>query len=313
MRILTHEDIRDIGVSPAECVQWVEKSFSLKEKSKLPHKTSISMAGNIFFNTMPCIIPSLKSAGAKLVTRFPERTPAIDGQILLYSSETGELEFLMDAAWITAARTGAVAASAIRTFATPSFTNVSFVGLGNTARATMECFLSIYPEREVTIRLLKYKNQAELFVNRFSEASNLKFKVVDSITSLIEGADVVVSCVTAADTLFADDSAFSEGVLVVPLHTRGFQNCDLVFDKVFADDESHVSGFKNFNKFRKFAEYSSVLNGSVPGRETKKERILSYNIGLAIHDIFFARKIASLVRCQGQEVHLRAPVEKFWF
>ena len=27
---------------------------------------------------------------------------------------------------------------------------------------------------------------------------------------------------------------------VIPVHTRGFQNCDLFFDKVFADDTDHV-------------------------------------------------------------------------
>jgi ornithine cyclodeaminase/alanine dehydrogenase len=271
------------------------------------------MKGDVFFNTMPCIIPSIKSAGAKLVSRFPWRTPAIDGQILLYSTETGMLEYLMDAAWITAARTGAVAASSIRMFANPSFANVSFIGLGNTARATLACFLSIYPEKEVTIRLLRYKNQTDLFIRRFSDISTVKFEVVDSVTSLVKGADVLVSCVTAANSLFAPDYAFKEGVLVVPVHTRGFQNCDLFFDKIFADDTAHVSGFGNFGKFKQFAEYSAVLNGMSLGRESQQERILCYNIGIAIHDIYFAKKIAELAVNQGLDISLHEPKEKFWF
>ena len=88
---------------------------------------------------------------------------------------------------------------------------------------------------------------------------------------------------------------FKPGVLVVPVHTRGFQNCDLVFDKVFADDEDHVKGFKYFDRFRNFAEISSVLKKQTSGRIDDKERILAYNVGIGIHDIFFAMKIIQIL------------------
>ena len=90
------------------------------------------------------------------------------------------------------------------------------------------------------------------------------------------------------------DEWFKEGVLVVPIHTRGFQNCDLFFDKVFADDTSHVDGFKYFKQFKKFSEFDKVLHKEVVGRENDKERILSYNIGIALHDIYIAKKIFNL-------------------
>ncbi len=81
----------------------------------------------------------------------------------------------------------------------------------------------------------------------------------------------------------------------MPIHTRGFTNCDLVFDKVYADDTAHVHGFKNFGKFRFFAEVADVVNGKAPGRESETERILAYNIGLSIHDIYLAEKIYTAV------------------
>ena len=109
---------------------------------------------------------------------------------------------------------------------------------------------------------------------------------------LVSDADVIVSCITDADGLLVDNvDLFKPGVLVVPVHTRGFQNCDTIFDKVFADDEGHVKGFKFFNEFRKFGELGKVLSGQIPGRKTDDERILSYNIGLGLHDIYFANKI----------------------
>lgn len=34
-----------------------------------------------------------------------------------------------------------------------------------------------------------------------------------------------------------------------------------------------------------------VLDGTIRGRETDNERILSYNIGIALHDIVFAHHL----------------------
>ena len=110
------------------------------------------------------------------------------------------------------------------------------------------------------------------------------------------------------------DEAFDEGVLVVPVHTLGFTNCDLFFDKVFADDTGHVCHFKNFDKFRKFAEMGEVVSGKAPGRENDRERILAYNIGISIHDIYFASRIYNLLKDNEgiPEIDLAGPTEKYW-
>ncbi len=116
------------------------------------------------------------------------------------------------------------------------------------------------------------------------------------MTGLVKDADVIVSCITDADGLLVDDvNLFKPGVLVVPVHTRGFQNCDTVFDKVYADDEGHVKGFKYFNQFRRFGEISDVLKGKTEGRTNDYERILSYNIGLGLHDVYYATKILHIL------------------
>ena len=113
---------------------------------------------------------------------------------------------------------------------------------------------------------------------------------------MITGADVVVSCVTVAHGQFASDTCFKSGVLVVPVHTRGFQNCDLFFDQIFADDVAHVEGFKYFNQFKQFDEFARILLKQNPGRTSDQERILAYNIGIALHDIYFASQVYDKVK-----------------
>ena len=144
---------------------------------------------------------------------------------------------------------------------------------------TMPCLL---PEKgaawqggPLTLRLLRYKDQAEQFAQQFDGEKGVECQIVDTIDELVDNCDVLVSCVTSANGLFVpDESVLKPGFLLVPVHTRGFQNCDLTFDKIFGDDRGHVCGFKYFNQFKSFHEFSEVLLGQVPGRESDDERII---------------------------------------
>ena len=111
--------------------------------------------------------------------------------------------------------------------------------------------------------------------------------------------------------LCEDDNLYREGCLVVPVHTRGFQNCDLFFDKVYADDTAHVCGFKYFSKFKQFGEIQDIIDGKIRGRVSDKERILSYNIGLGLHDIVYASKIYEILKDNAIEIKIEHETEKF--
>lgn len=316
MKLVTFEDIKSLGIPAETCMDWVSDSILRKGEMTLPAKISLSPRDGSFMNTMPCFVPDATGhlwGGVKLVTRFPEKEPALDSKLILLDTASGEMVALMDADWITAIRTGAVAAHSVELLAQEGYTEVSFLGLGNTARATMLMLASCAKNRTLNVRLLRYKDQAVLFMERFADYPNLCFSVVDDIVELIEGAQVLVSCATYFADDIAPDAAFDAGVLVVPVHTRGFTNCDLFFDKVFADDYGHVHHFRNFEKFKSFAEVSDVVNGRKPGRERDDERILAYNIGLSIHDIAFAAHIWEMLdHSLLTDIDMKQPTSKFW-
>lgn len=297
MRYITSEQIESLGISPSMCVEWVKEAFLMKRECVLPPKISMHPQGTDFINTMPCLLPeSYHRFGCKVVSRIKGSQPALKSDIMLIDSLTGDMIAILNADWITAMRTGAVAALAINTFRNSKASIYSFVGLGVIGHSTLDCFMATNSGKPITIRLKKYKDHAEKTARRYSNYPNVKFEFAETMEELVENADVVVSCITDADGLLVNDvSLFKPGVLVVPVHTRGFQNCDTVFDKVFADDEGHVKGFRYFNEFKKFGEIGDVLSGSIPGRENDSERILSYNIGLGLHDVLYAEKIITLL------------------
>lgn len=298
MKSITNNEIVALNISATKCVDWVREAFIMKSECQLPAKISVHPTGNDFFTTMPCLLPmEYGRFGAKVVSRIVGRVPALKSDMMLFDSNNGELLALVDCDWITAMRTGAVAALAIKTFRNSKAKEYAFIGLGSTARATLTCLLESCKDEQLNIRLFKYKNQAERIVEEYKHYPNATFTIVDNTSDLVRGADVVVSCITdASGLLVEDESLFKPGVLVVPVHTRGFQNCDTTFDKVYADDTDHVKGFKYFSQFKEFHQIEEVLKGEVKGRESDSERILSYNIGLGLHDVLYASRIYDMLK-----------------
>lgn len=298
MKNIKNSEIVALNISPVECVEWVREAFVMKSECQLPAKISVHPTGNDFFTTMPCLLPKEYGRfGAKVVSRIVGRVPALKSDMMLFDSNNGELLALVDCDWITAMRTGAVAALAIKTFRNSRAKEYAFIGLGSTARATLTCLLESCKDEQLNIRLFKYKDQAEKIVEEYKHYANASFTIVENTADLVRGADVVVSCITDASGLLVEDEGlFKPGVLVVPVHTRGFQNCDTTFDKVYADDTDHVKGFKYFSQFREFHQIEQVLKGEVAGRVNDEERILSYNIGLGLHDVLYASRIYDMLK-----------------
>lgn len=67
MKVITFSDIASLGISPAVCVQWVEEDLHMKERAILPPKTSLKPYGmkDVFYNTMPCIVPEIEGGVSK--------------------------------------------------------------------------------------------------------------------------------------------------------------------------------------------------------------------------------------------------------
>ena len=313
--VIQQEQIDKLHINPKECIEWVKEGFLMKDEAQMPAKLSVHPQGEDFMTSMPCLLPLLngkKYFGLKLVSRIEGQIPTLKSDITLYDAESGRLLAVMDGDWITAMRTGAVAALAARTFQREGVATYSMIGLGNIARAVALCLIADN-NNPITIRLMRYKDQAEQFAERFKAYDHVTFEIDEDKTAFVSEADVLISCVTVAtELLFPDDFLFKKGVTVIPVHVRGFQNCDLFFDKVFGDDTGQIQKFKYFNQFHEYDEIHHVLQGKNPGRTNNEERILSYNYGIALHDIVFASKIYERAQANVAGFEFKKQVKKIW-
>lgn len=315
MKVVSHRAILNLGIDEDKCYEWVDEMLKHKHEVILPTKTSLHLTEEMYYNIMPSVFFDDSFAGVKVIMRHPDALPALSSSIMLHNIANGSLLAVMDGSWITSMRTGAVAAHTITTLAKSDFREIGIMGLGNTGRAAMRILLNQYPERELLVKVLRYKTQHEDFVALFEDRyPNVSFVFVDTPEQIVKGSDVVISAITYTSDTIADDSLFKEGCLVVPIHLRGFMNCDLFFDKVFCDDIDHVRGFKYFDDFKYIAEVSEVVRGVKVGRESDAERIIVYNVGLSMHDINYARHIYKLLGDDSScpDFDIKPPAEKFY-
>lgn len=296
-------------------MNWVKDCFIHKEDFVMPNKSRINQANGDYYAIMPCMYEKENVAMVKMIGRHDlkqnEVRSTMMSDIMLYRADNGILECLIDGEFITTVRTGAVAAFSTLLYSKKNFQIIGLIGLGNIMMAYLDALLPNI-DRNIEIKLFKYHNNEERVLKRFEKYNNIKFILCDTYDDVVRNSDVIVSAVTKIDHDFCDISLYKEGVTVIPIMTLGFQNCDISFDKIFTDEIEQIRGFKYFSMFKSIENTTNVLNLLVKGRENDNERILVYNYGLAIFDLYFANKVLTSDSQDGVNIDYNYCKEKFF-
>lgn len=319
MRVLDFATVQDVAakMNPSMWYDWVDYSLRHKSDFQMPPKLRVSQVGGDYYNVMPVVNESYNLAMFKVIGRHSikrgEHRSTMMGDLLLYEADTGILKALVDAEYITTLRTGAVAAHSAMMFVHRGGT-IGLIGLGNIMTV---CFMVMMSKLQledssspIVVKLYKHHDQELRFAERFKSYENIKFVLCDTYEEVIRDTDLIISAVTQTTENFAPDECYKEGVTVIPICTLGFQNCDLFFDKVYTDEVEQIRGFKYFNQFKSLYNVSDVLDGMAPGRTSGKERILVYNYGIGIHDLYFAKKFYDEI--QGKEIEYNFCKRKYF-
>lgn len=317
MKILDFNYVRAMNIDPTQVYEWCNDVWRMKHECILPAKTKMYQGDDGRYITMPCAIPAMDIAGVKFISRNlydASKPPARNSNIMVQQISKMGLLGVVDGIWITNMRTGAIAAHSAIEYAKTGAKTLGLMGLGLTARAFL-LMLGSNSSRELDVKLLRYKDQAEQIIERFAdEFPHLHFEIVESAHEVCS-CDIVTSAISYANGVIAPDDAYKPGCTVVPIHMGGFQNCDLFFDRVIIDDHAHTSSFKYYEQFKPRAvEMGDVVRGVAPGRANDDERIITYCGGIALHDLYIASKVLELAgeRDDVPEVDMGFPETRFW-
>jgi alanine dehydrogenase len=143
--VFTGSDV-ERAVSPERAVEAVREAFIAHARGEwtMPPKVYVTNYPAGDFRAMPALGGG--HALLKWVTSFPgnppKGLPTVTGVVLVSDAENGQLRAVLDAASVTALRTGAAAVLAAETLGRADATTAAVVGTGVNGRAAARTFLA---------------------------------------------------------------------------------------------------------------------------------------------------------------------------
>jgi ornithine cyclodeaminase/alanine dehydrogenase len=304
---LSRADVEAIDVPMDRIISAVEEMFREKGEGRveMPPKPGIHPLPDSFIHAMPAYIPSLKSAGMKWVSGFPENIrkglPYISGLIILNDPETGIPLSVMDCTWITAKRTGAATAVAAKYLARPDSKIVGILGCGVQGRSNLEALKLTFPVQRVMAYDSNPRAQ-ELYAAEMAQRCRIEVRPVKTPREAVAGCDVVVTAGPILKTPHAtiQPGWLKEGVFASLVDYDSYWHRDALkeADKFCTDDIPQLEYYKTIGYFQDippvYAELGELVTGRKPGRENPAERTIACNLGLALDDMATAPLVFKL-------------------
>jgi alanine dehydrogenase len=282
------------AVGPARAVEAVRDAFVAHARGEwtMPPKVYVTNYPAGDFRAMPALGGG--HALLKWVTSFPGNParglPTVTGLVLLSNAETGELEALLDAASVTALRTGAAAVLAAETLGRPDAESASVIGAGVNGRAAAETFVA-------RGRRVALWDVDELRTRRV--ADELGATVAGSRAEAL-AADLVATVTPGREVLLADGS-LQPGQHVSLMGADGPGKAEIAASElarlhVFCDDWEQASHGGELAAAlaagllarRDVTQLGDVLAGTHDGRRSADEITAFDSTGLALQDLAIA-------------------------
>ncbi len=178
----------------------------------MPQRMHLDRGENTFL-LMPCVTEEYWAT--KLVSFCPANTasglPSIHGTIVLARARTGEPLAVLEGAAVTALRTAAISALAIRHLAPEGAERLGIVGTG--AQAVQQARFACAVRR---IREIIVCDVSESAVSRFIESfgaylPHLPVRVARGSGQLCRDSDIVITATNSREPVFPEDPALFEG------------------------------------------------------------------------------------------------------
>lgn len=222
---LSRADIDSLGITMAEIMEVVEEGFAAMGRGEveMPAKIGIHTRRDCFNHSMPCYVGgTLDMAGVKVVSGYPPNQqkglPYITGIWALVDPETGIIRAVMDAAWITAWRTGAASGVYAKHFGDPESRVVSILGLGVQGRMNLRAMIEVFPKIEEVRMFDPISGQAARYQADMAPLlPNARFIDCATPKDCVSGADVVITCspIVEKPQRFVEAGWLKENVLAI--------------------------------------------------------------------------------------------------
>ncbi len=265
----------------------------------VPPRLNLPTAGG-FFRVMPAVMNDSGLMGYKVF--HGSIKAGVRYLIAVYAQQGERLLALMDAHYLTAARTGATTGIATKLLANPEAKTVAVIGSGLEARTNLQAVCAVRPVERVTVFSPNSERRAR-FAARMGPELGIEARAVDSPEECVRGAEIVVVATNSfgrPDPIAYRGAWMEPGVLVDAIGSTStflreldadtFQRAEwiVVDSKVQVEEESgDVKAALSEGKYdcAKVVDLKEVLVGKAQGRTSVPQMVLFKSVGTAVQDV----------------------------
>ena len=320
MLILDEEYLRH-HVSMEDMLQAMEEAFHLQASGDfwLPDRLSYPQAKGTFV-MMPCF--SQKYYSTKLLGTFPDNIrlgkPSINGIMVLYHAQTGEVAALLNAAYLTGLRTGALGGLSAKYLAAEDCESLALLGAGTQGLFQTWAAAAVRPVRDVYV-YDPYSESLASFASRLHQyRPDLRVHPMNSAAEAAKAGRLIITCTTSATPVIPDEPSLFAGKHVIAMGSYEPAKRELppavlksaaavYVDTLFAREESGdlaipiAEGWQDPNAIEEFCHLVRQ-GGAMP--ELQEQTTLFKCVGMGLFDLYIAQKIYELACASGEGVEL---------
>ena len=188
--LLSDSDVRavcDIG----SLVTFLDQALRKEAKgagAQLPERLNLGH-GNVFLRVMPALLPEAGLLGLKFY--HGSMQDGVRYVVAVCALDTGAVLGLIDAAYLTAARTGATSGVATHWLSREDSSLVGVIGSGMEAETNLRAVCSVRPVTRAAV-YSRSPRRREAFAARMSESLGIQVRAAADPQAAVAGTDIVV-------------------------------------------------------------------------------------------------------------------------
>lgn len=309
IRQFSAEDVRKL-VPMELAIDLMQEAFSSFSdgRSVTPQRFSSDFNGlPIDLLLKPAASQEMGRIAVKILTQKKKNTdstkPTIQGYVMLVDAHSGDILAMMDAAYLTALRTGAASGMATDLLAREDATKAAIFGAGAQGRTQLEAICSVRPIQASWVYDIN-PDASRIFQNEMEAKLGIPVHIGKALKEL-KKAQVICTATNATRALFGMEH-LSKGVHInaVGSFKAHMQELDprviksgIIYtdsvDAVLAESGDLIKAIGEgvISKGHIRANMGGLINGKAEGRKNDDQVTIFKSVGLAVQDLFVANAV----------------------
>ncbi|MBQ9393208.1 MAG: ornithine cyclodeaminase family protein [Oscillospiraceae bacterium] len=316
-RYLSQEDILSLNIPYVDVINAVEHVMSEfgKGTCQLPVKIHVNSRPGTYINAMPAYIGGEHEAqGLKWVAGYPANRakglPVTWGLMVMNDVETGGVQAVMDARWITAIRTAAVAAVTAKYCKVKNTHSMTIIGAGEQGKWNARLMKLVVPElKKIYIGDL-YEAAIEAYLKKMRPLMpDVEFVPIytdEERQAAIDVSQILITATQRGDKPIIYSEMLHKGMLGIPLESTAWEGKTYTrfADRFVCDDRNLVATYLKDGKYtdglpEEQLLLGDIINGNAVGRANEDEFVITSSHGIALSDVAVGQMILQKAEAQG--------------